>query len=106
MRPAPPCDLAPSPRGAIRSCHQLAEGSGAANNAPVRQRPPTNAKPSTDRGRAVRTGDDIAMRAARADLAAFDRIMSRKGGQPPVPGDEIAAKPRSRPRRKRRAAER
>jgi hypothetical protein len=27
-------------------------------------------------------------RSARADLAAFDKLMQRAGGQPPQPGDE------------------
>lgn len=30
-------------------------------------------------------------RRARADLAEFDRIMSRKGGEAPGPGDELPA---------------
>lgn len=50
---------------------------------------------------ALRTAEYFATRAAGADLAAFDRIMSRKGGQPPSAGDEIAAK--SRPTKRRRA---
>ena len=31
----------------------------------------------------------FAERAKRADLAAFDRIMNRKGGEPPRAGDEL-----------------
>lgn len=31
----------------------------------------------------------FAARAARADDAAFDRILNRDGGEPPGPGDEI-----------------
>jgi uncharacterized protein (DUF1778 family) len=55
---------------------------------------------------ALRTADYFTARAARADLAAFDRIMFRSGGQPPAPGDEIKAKPRSSRRRKRGAVKR
>jgi hypothetical protein len=31
----------------------------------------------------------FAERRARADLAAFDRVMNRKGGEPPRPDDEL-----------------
>ena len=31
----------------------------------------------------------FAARAARADDAAFDRILNRQGGEPPRPGDEV-----------------
>ena len=31
----------------------------------------------------------FADRSARADLAAFDQIMQRKGGEPPRSGDEV-----------------
>ncbi|WP_443748734.1 hypothetical protein [Asticcacaulis solisilvae] len=31
----------------------------------------------------------FAERRQRADFATFERIMTRKGGQPPVAGDEI-----------------
>ena len=34
------------------------------------------------------TQDYFRTRVARADLAAFDRIMSRAGGEPPREGDE------------------
>ena len=34
------------------------------------------------------TADFLAERKARADLAAFRRILKRKGGEPPRPGDE------------------
>lgn len=37
---------------------------------------------------ALKTADDFAARAGRADLTAFDRFMSRAGGEPPRPGDE------------------
>lgn len=32
----------------------------------------------------------LAARGAQADLAWFDRFMTREGGQPPTPGDEAA----------------
>lgn len=38
---------------------------------------------------AMTTEEVFAERRARADLAAFDRIMNRKGGVPPQPGDEL-----------------
>ncbi len=39
---------------------------------------------------AAMTAEEIfAERRARADLAAFDRIMNRKGGEPPRPEDEL-----------------
>jgi hypothetical protein len=28
-------------------------------------------------------------RQTRADFEAFDRIMERRGGEPPIPGDEL-----------------
>lgn len=31
----------------------------------------------------------FAERRTRADLAAFDRIINRRGGEPPRPGDEL-----------------
>ncbi len=37
---------------------------------------------------AMTTAEYFAKRKARADMDAFDRILSRKDGQPPVPGDE------------------
>ncbi|MDO9711013.1 toxin-antitoxin system HicB family antitoxin [Paracraurococcus lichenis] len=37
---------------------------------------------------ALRTAEYFAERRARADWDAFDRIMSRPGGEPPRPGDE------------------
>jgi hypothetical protein len=36
----------------------------------------------------MNTADFFAERKARADLAAFKRILKRKGGEPPRPGDE------------------
>jgi uncharacterized protein (DUF1778 family) len=39
---------------------------------------------------ALKTADYFALRAARADDAAFDRIMSRRGGQPPSLEDAVA----------------
>jgi hypothetical protein len=38
---------------------------------------------------AMTTEEYFAERRARADLAAFDRIMNRKGGELPRPGDEL-----------------
>jgi len=38
---------------------------------------------------ALRTAQYFADRKGRTDWDAFDRIMSRKGGEPPRPGDEI-----------------
>jgi uncharacterized protein (DUF1778 family) len=40
---------------------------------------------------ALRTADYFAARAARADDAAFDRIMARRGGRPPALEDIIPA---------------
>jgi hypothetical protein len=38
---------------------------------------------------ALRTADYFAERAGRADLAAFDRLMRRRGGEAPRPADEL-----------------
>ena len=38
---------------------------------------------------ALRTASYFQERAARADLAAFDRILKTAGDEPPRPGDEI-----------------
>lgn len=35
------------------------------------------------------TEEMFAERRDRADLASFDRIMTREGGEPPRPGDEL-----------------
>lgn len=37
---------------------------------------------------ALKTAGYFAERAGRADLSAFDRFMTRSGGEPPRPGDE------------------
>ena len=37
---------------------------------------------------ALQTAQFFADRKARADFKAFDKIMKRKGGKPPSPGDE------------------
>ena len=37
---------------------------------------------------AINTAEFFAARRSRADLQAFRRILRRKGGQPPKPGDE------------------
>jgi hypothetical protein len=36
------------------------------------------------------TAEFFAERRARADFTAFDRLMRRKGGEPPAPDDTIA----------------
>ena len=38
---------------------------------------------------AMTTEEVFAERRARADLAEFDRLMNRKGGEPPREGDEL-----------------
>jgi hypothetical protein len=38
---------------------------------------------------AMRTADFFAERCARADFAAFDRLMRRQGGDPPAPDDAM-----------------
>jgi len=38
---------------------------------------------------ALRTARYFQERAARADLSAFDRLLTRAGEEPPRPGDEI-----------------
>lgn len=38
---------------------------------------------------ALRTAEYFKARAEQADLATFDRLMSREGGEPPRPGDEL-----------------
>src|SRR5215813_14831315 len=38
---------------------------------------------------ALRTAQFFHERVARADLAAFDRLLTRAGNEPPRPGDEI-----------------
>ena len=37
---------------------------------------------------AMRTAEFFAERVSRADLKKFDKIMRRRGGEPPRPGDE------------------
>ncbi len=37
----------------------------------------------------LRTVEYFRERASRADLAEFDRILNRQGGEPPRPGDEM-----------------
>jgi hypothetical protein len=48
---------------------------------------------------ALKTADYFTKRAARADFAAFDRLMKRRGGEAPRPGDEIPAAYRKRAKR-------
>ena len=38
---------------------------------------------------ALETARFFADRKARADFKAFDKLMKRKGGKPPAPGDEV-----------------
>lgn len=38
---------------------------------------------------ALRTADYFRARAARADRAAFERVLAKAGSEPPVPGDEM-----------------
>lgn len=53
---------------------------------------------------ALKTADYFANRAARADFAAFDRFMRRRGGETARPGDEIPESYRKRkPTGRRRA---
>jgi hypothetical protein len=53
---------------------------------------------------ALKTADFFAKRAARADFAAFDRLMKRSGSQSPRPGDEIPESYRKRKGTRRRKA--
>lgn len=39
---------------------------------------------------AMETAQFFQDRKARADFKAFDRIMKRRGGEPPLPGDELS----------------
>ncbi len=41
----------------------------------------------------LRTATYFAERRARADWAAFDRLLARGGGEPPQPGDELSEQP-------------
>jgi hypothetical protein len=50
---------------------------------------------------AMRTAEFFRERRARGDLAVFDRIMSRKTGEPPIPGDERPKAKRHRLKSKR-----
>ncbi|MGE0719779.1 MAG: toxin-antitoxin system HicB family antitoxin [Alphaproteobacteria bacterium] len=55
------------------------------------------------------TAEYFAERRARADLSAFDQILNRADGAPPLPGDEMPAQRRGRsdaPRPARRAPRR
>jgi hypothetical protein len=40
----------------------------------------------------LKTADYFAKRAARADFLPFDRLMRRRGGEAPQPGDEVPEK--------------
>jgi len=50
---------------------------------------------------ALKTADYFAKRAARADFAAFDRLMKRDGGEPPRPDDRLPENYRKRKVRRR-----
>ena len=50
---------------------------------------------------AMNTAAFFAERRERADFPAFDRLMRRKGGEPPVAEDRIARGATKRPRRGR-----
>jgi len=54
----------------------------------------------------LKTADYFAGRAGRADFAAFDRLMKKRGGEAPRPGDEIPETYRKRKVPRRRRAER
>jgi hypothetical protein len=49
---------------------------------------------------ALQTAAFFANRKARADFQAFDKLMKRRRGQPPRPGDELPQRknPRQRPK--------
>ena len=49
---------------------------------------PRSVKAAVEKLAAVSTAAYFAERQGRADLAAFRRIMKRKGGEPPRQGDE------------------
>jgi hypothetical protein len=53
---------------------------------------------------ALRTADYFAKRATRADFAAFDRLMRRRGGEAPGPKDEIPESYRKKKSPSRRRA--
>jgi hypothetical protein len=56
----------------------------------------------TEKPAVLKTADYFAKRAERANFAAFDRLMRRKGGEAPRPGDEIPANYRKRAEKRRR----
>jgi len=45
----------------------------------------------------LRTAEYFAERKNHTDWSAFDRIMNRKGGEPPQPGDEVRENYRKHP---------
>ncbi len=53
---------------------------------------------------ARKTADYFARRTARADFAAFDRLMRRRGGEAPRPKDEIPESYRKKKSPSRRRA--
>jgi hypothetical protein len=50
---------------------------------------------------ALQTAEFFADRKARADFIAFDKLMKRRGGRPPRPGDEMPGRNRKAGGRKR-----
>ena len=53
---------------------------------------------------ALKTAEYFAKRAARADFAAFDRLMKKRGGEAPRPDDKIPENYRERNSPRRRNA--
>jgi hypothetical protein len=53
---------------------------------------------------ALKTADYFSKRAARAVFAGFDRLMGRRGGEVPKPGDELPENYRKRKSTGRRRA--
>ena len=54
--------------------------------------------------RTTKTAEYFARRAARADFAAFDRLMKKRGGEAPRPDDKIPENYRERNSPRRRNA--
>lgn len=59
----------------------------------AKQKPPARLRllPALGSAGDIVTKASLAKRRARADLAAFDRIMNRKNGASPLPEDELPA---------------
>jgi hypothetical protein len=52
----------------------------------------------------LKTADYFAKRSARADFPGFDRLMKRRGGEPPRPEDELPENYRKKRSTSRRGA--